>query len=165
MNVSVKAEREVAKGNLWKAKEILQGNVGHAGYKPEIYEQLGNVLLEMSDLADAGKFLFLCGVRKPNYEEAIGIFLHRYETSGDKLFNSFPCSAKLASLNEYPESVAEKLRGLGLPEVLRDKSGDLNLHPERNRNDTPIFIVLIVILLLIVVLIILGVVKLLEILF
>ena len=65
MNVIETAEREMSNGNLWRAKEIL--------HKSEIYEKLGNVLLQMSDLAEAGKYLFLSGVRKPEYEKAIKI--------------------------------------------------------------------------------------------
>ncbi len=82
MDVIKTAEKEIADGNLWRANEILHRAVGHSGYKIEIYEKLGNVLLQMSDLAEAGKYLFLSGVRKPEYEKAIGIFRQKYEGGG-----------------------------------------------------------------------------------
>ena len=39
----------LAEGKLWRAKEILQGNLGTRGYDLELYERLGQVLLEMGD--------------------------------------------------------------------------------------------------------------------
>ena len=90
MDVVERAEREISNGDLWRAKEILHKSAGHFGYKSEIYEKLGNVLLQMSDLAEAGKYLFLSGVRKPEYEKAIKIFLQKYEGKPHNLFLSFP---------------------------------------------------------------------------
>lgn len=95
MDVIERAEREISNGNLWRAKEILHKSVGHSGYKSEIYEKLGNVLLQMSDLAEAGKYLFLSGVRKPEYERAIKIFLQQYEGKPHNLFQPFPRSSFL----------------------------------------------------------------------
>lgn len=95
MDVIERAEREISNGNLWRAKEILHKSVGHSGYKNEIYEKLGNVLLQMSDLAEAGKYLFLSGVKKPEYEKAIKIFLQKYEGSRIICFNRFHVRALL----------------------------------------------------------------------
>ncbi|MDQ3686198.1 MAG: hypothetical protein M3430_11450 [Acidobacteriota bacterium] len=64
MRTLEKAERELAQGNLWRAKEILQGSVSDAGYNIELFEKYGIVLLKMGDLPEAGKFLFLSGVSK-----------------------------------------------------------------------------------------------------
>ena len=163
MNVLERAEREISNGNLWRAKEILQGSVGHSGYKIEIYEKLGVVLLEMRDLAEAGKYLFLSGVRKPEYEEAIGIFLQKYEGKPHNLFRTFPRSAKLKKISEYPKTVADKLRELGLPEVLKDENGISLVHPDQNNNGRFELIACFSIVFVIVALIILGIVKLLEI--
>ena len=164
MNVLERADREISNGNLWRAKEILQGSVGHSGYKIEIYEKLGVVLLEMRDLAEAGKYLFLSGVRKPEYEEAIGIFLQKYEGKPHNLFRTFPRSAKLKKISEYPKTVADKLRELGLPEVLKDEDGSF-ITPSTGNDGKFALTVFLSIVLAIVVLIILGVVKLFEIVF
>ena len=78
MRTLEKAEKEIAQGNLWRAKEILQGSIPNAGYNVELFEKLGIVLLKMGDLPEAGKFLFLSGIRKPEYGQAIGIFLRKH---------------------------------------------------------------------------------------
>ena len=165
MNVLERAEREISNGNLWRAKEILQGSVGHSGYKIEIYEKLGVVLLEMRDLAEAGKYLFLSGVRKPEYEKAIGIFLQKYEGKPHNLFRTFPRSAKLSKISEYPKNVADKLRELDLPETLKDENGNTVIHPDYNNNGKFELIPCFTIAFVIVALTILGIVKLLEIVF
>jgi len=165
MNVLERAEREISNGNLWRAKEILQDSVGHSGYKIEIYEKLGVVLLQMQDLAEAGKYLFLSGVRKPEYEESIGIFLQKYEGKPHNLFRTFPRSAKLTKISEYPKIVADKLRELGLPEVLKDENGISLVHPDQSNNGRFELIACSSIAFAIVALIILGIVKLLEIVF
>lgn len=164
MDVIKTAEREIANGNLWRAKEILHRAVGHSGYKIEIYEKLGNVLLQMSDLAEAGKYLFLSGVRKPEYEKAINIFLQKYEDKPHNLFHPFPKSAKLSKISEYPPTVAEKMREIGLPEQLKDVHG-IYVSPSTNNDGKFALAIFLFIVLAIVVLIILGIVKLFEIIF
>jgi hypothetical protein len=165
MNVLERAELEISNGNLWRAKEILQGSVGHSGYKVEIYEKLGVVLLEMRDLAEAGKYLFLSGVKKIDYEEAIGIFLQKYQGKPHDLFRTFPRSAKLSKISEYPKVVADELRELGLPETLKDENGNTVIHPDYNNNGRFELIACFSIAFVFVALIILGIVKLLEIIF
>jgi len=161
MNVLRRAEREISNGRLWRAREILENTLGHSGYKAEIYEKLGTVLLEMKDLAQAGKYLFLSGVSKPEYQEAVGIFFEKYENKPRNLFHSFPRSAKLRKISEYPESVADKLRELGLPEILEDETGNTLIHPDHDENRL-LKIGCFLIAFLIVALIVLGIVKLLE---
>lgn len=164
MDVLKTAEREIENGNLWRAKEILHRAVGHSGYKIEIYEKLGNVLLQMSDLAEAGKYLFLSGVRKPEYEKAIGIFLQKHESKPYNLFHPFPRSAKLSKISEYPQTVADKMRELGLPEELKDLRGNY-IHPSPTKEGRFAVAILFSIVLAILVLTVLGIVKLLEIIF
>jgi hypothetical protein len=40
MRALEKAEKEIAQGNLWRAKEILQGSIPNAGYDVELFEKL-----------------------------------------------------------------------------------------------------------------------------
>ncbi len=164
MNVLRRAEREISNGRLWRAREILENSLGHSGYKAEIYEKLGTILLEMQDLAQAGKYLFLSGVSKPEYQEAVGIFFQKYENKPRNLFRSFPRSAKLRKISEYPKSVADKLRELGLPEMPEDENGNTFIHPDHDENRL-LKIGCFLIAFVIVALVILGIVKLLEIVF
>lgn len=164
MNVLEKAEREIADGNLWRAKEILHRDVGHSGYRTDVFEKLGLVLLEMRDLSDAGKYLFLSGARKPEYEEAISLFLEKYEKKPQNLFASFPHSAKLSRISDYPSTVADKFRELGFPEILKDENGgQVNLYKDGGEKASVIIFLSVV--LIILGLIILGIVKLIEIIF
>lgn len=157
-----KAERELANGNLWRAKEILQGALPSAGYNIELFEKLGVVLLRMGDLPEAGKLLFLSGVRKPEYQEAISIFLQKYGKSPLNLFQTFPHPAKLSKISEYPVVVAKKLRELNLPEVLKAESDKVVAPPE----DDKLFLIgCAIVVLVFIALIILGIVKLYEIVF
>ena len=115
-----RVDQAVSDGELWRAKEILQGNIGVQEYLPELYERYGEVLLQMGDLVEAGKYLFLSGVRLPEYERAISLYWARYTRRGPAcLYRSFPSKAKLTTLDDYPEPVRGELAALGLPRQLR----------------------------------------------
>ena len=119
MRAFEKADKEVSEGNLWRAKEILQGSIPNAGYDRDLFERLGTVLLIMGDLPEAGRFLFLSGRRKPEYEQAIGIFLKKYGKNWSGLLQTFPRVARLSKLSGYPEVVRRELEQLGVPGVLK----------------------------------------------
>ncbi|GJL66431.1 MAG: hypothetical protein NPIRA05_14020 [Nitrospirales bacterium] len=107
-------ERQISLGNLWRAKEILQGRLVGSRYDTDLYERYGNVLLEMKDDLEAGKFLFLSGVQKPEYEKAKYLYLDRYggkPTGG--LFHTFPHSAQVSPIEDFPESVLAELEKNG----------------------------------------------------
>ena len=117
-----RVEKALSEGKLWKAKEILQGNVAAKKFDPALYEKYGLVLLEMGDLVEAGKYLFLAGKSRPEYAKAIDLYLSRYAKNGwQNLYATFPSWAKLLDLSEYPESVRHELRRLGYPEEERRK--------------------------------------------
>jgi len=163
MDFLAEADQEIAAGNLWRAKEILHRSLKYAGYNIQLFEKLGIVLLQMNDLVEAGKYLFLSGVRKPEYEEAIGIFLKKYEGKPHNLFHPFPRAAKLSKISDYPEAVAVKLRELGFSDGLETVHG---ITPTSVGSGGKIaLVVFLAIVLGIVVLIILGIVKLFEIVF
>ncbi len=83
------ANREIAKGNFWKAKDILFTSVTYAGYRPMVYEKLGKVLLQMQDMSEAGKFLFLSGIWNEAYQIAIGGFLKSTKANRVTFFARF----------------------------------------------------------------------------
>lgn len=116
-----KAREEIEKGNLWRAKEILQGAIRSATYDAHLFEMMGTVFLRMGDLPEAGRFLFLSGVRRPEYLGPIEIFLSRHgrKEPHDFLY-LFPRTARLRTVSEYPQEVAQVLREMGCPEILRD---------------------------------------------
>ena len=113
------AEKEMTRGNLWRAKEILQGSIPNAGYNRDLFEKLGMVLLTMGDLPEAGRFLFLADCRKKEFEHAIDIFLSKHAQNWQTLMQTFPRVAKLSTLSEYPDNVRSQLVRLGCPQVLK----------------------------------------------
>lgn len=103
-------------GKLWRAKEILQGRLGSQAYDPLLYEAYGAVLLEMRDLPQAGKYLFLSGSRRPEYAPAVGLFLDRHGKKGGRaLVDALPSRVRALPLDRLPEPVRQELlaRGLG----------------------------------------------------
>jgi hypothetical protein len=118
-----RATGEAAAGRLWRAKELLRSAVAQAGYDPDLYEQLGTVLLAMGDSLEAGKWLFLSARRCPEYESAIGLFLGRHgRRGGEKLYAAFPGVAQLGGPSHYPPPLCDELRELGVPEDVVPKT-------------------------------------------
>jgi hypothetical protein len=153
-----KAQTELEKGNLWRAKEILQGAIRSESYNVQLFEMLGTVFLKMGDLAEAGRFLFLSGVRKPEYLEALEIFLSRHGKKEPRNFiYLLPRKARLKTLSDYPSEVAQMLREMGFPEILKNEDG--KVYFPKTGSDIPFFITCGIIALVILVLIILGIIK------
>ena len=157
-----KAQAQIEQGRLWRAKEILQGAIRSESYDIQLFEIMGVVLLKMGDLPEAGKFLFLSGVRRPEYQESIEIFLGKHQRRQPRDFlYLLPRKARLRNVSDYPDQVAQVLRQMGFPEVLKNKDGKVYI-PEAG-NDRVIWITCGTIAVITVVLIILGLIKLREI--
>lgn len=106
----------LAAGKLWRAKEILSGRIASQPFSPELYEQFGALLLRMGDDLAAGKFLFLSGVRRPEYESAIQLFVNRHSRGGwQSLVASFPNRARRSAASDLPAAVQGQLAALGVP--------------------------------------------------
>jgi hypothetical protein len=70
----------------------------------------------MGDDLEAGKYLFLSGVRRPEYESAIRLFVRRYSRAGwQSLLSSFPAAARCAPWADMPLTVKNELREAGVP--------------------------------------------------
>ena len=159
MRAILNAEKEVAKGNLWRAREILQGSIPNAGYDCDLFESLGNVLLTMGDLPEAGRFLFLAGKRQPEYDEAIKIFLRKQGRSWRTLRQSFPRVAKLPRLSDYPDCVSRQLAELGFPKVVKGSATSSPVYSDSFISDVVGWLIIGSILMVMF----LGIIKLIEI--
>jgi hypothetical protein len=158
-----KARQEIEQGNLWRAKEILQGAIGRENYDAQLFEMMGIVFLRMGDLPEAGRFLFLSGVRNPEYREAIELFLSRHRRKElPEFIYLFPRKARLRTVSEYPHEVAQVLRDMGFPEVLKHEDGRI-YGPSQTGKDIGGWLTCGPIAVAVIVLIILGIIKLLEI--
>jgi hypothetical protein len=115
-----KAEKEISAGRAWRAKEILRSSLGNYGYDAGFYKTYGSVLLQMGDLMQAGKYLFLSTRNLSSDErEAVEIYLERHSKRNFRgLIASFSPAARLKKLSLYPEHVQEKLKELGAKDDL-----------------------------------------------
>lgn len=131
---TIEKSREAWEAGLrWRAKEILQGSIRSCGFNPEIYEEYGRVLLGMGDTLEAGKYLFLSGVRLEEYAEPIKLYLSRYaKTEPTQLYASFPTTARKLGFGRLPDTVQLELRALGLTEA---KLQRFNEYPEPTFSD------------------------------
>ncbi|MGI9410475.1 MAG: DUF6584 family protein [Hyphomicrobiaceae bacterium] len=109
-----KTEEALSSGQLWRAKEILQGRLADAGYNCALFLEYGSVLRQMGDLRIAGKYLFLSGDRSPESNECITIFTDR-DCKGpfSNFWKTMPTAAQNAPKPEIPQLVLDELAALG----------------------------------------------------
>ncbi len=107
-----RVDEAVQRGEMWRAKEILRGSIRSRGYDTELYERYGRLLLDLQETLEAGKYLLLSGMRRPEYEAAIDLYLSRIRV--DTLYYSFPRSARLPQISDYPDAVRSDLARVGL---------------------------------------------------
>lgn len=129
LSCTERAQKEIESGRLWRAKEILRGNLGTTGFDPLLYESYGRVMLLTHEMVEAGRFLFLSGVRNPEYEEAISLYLYRHGANWANLIGTFPFSARMPQLSEYPPVVAAHLKDLGAPARFKNFWGSNSVIP------------------------------------
>lgn len=104
----------IRKNEHWRAKERLQGQLSGGSYDPQLFESYGFVLLSMNDTLEAGKYLFLSGVRNPAYLPAIDAYLSRYSGKGmPHISHTFPKAAQSSPVTAYPKVVIDELQARG----------------------------------------------------
>ena len=136
MDLYQRVDEAVEKGEVWRAKEILRGNIASGSYDSELYERYGLLLTELGELVEAGKYLFLSGRRSPEYARAIDVYLSRYPADRPEvLYHSFPSAARFSEqLSRYPLEVRRTLQKRGLPEYLEELHRKrLEWHRQRKR--------------------------------
>ncbi len=110
-----RVDEAISQGEVWRAKEILRGNVRLRGYDFDLYERYGRLLLDIGETSEAGKYLFLSGRRSPKYEKAISVYLERHVPNPEHMYFSFPRAARLNDIDEYPEEVRRTLESFDFP--------------------------------------------------
>ena len=106
---------EVAAGRLWRAKEIVRGRIGNTWPNSAVVERYGQILLRMGDDVEAGKYLWLSGVRRAEYEQAIALFLRRHTRQGREiLLAQIPKSFRRIPFNELPLEIRNELTAYGI---------------------------------------------------
>ena len=136
MELYQRVDEAVQRGEVWRAKEILRGNIASGSYDSQLYERYGMLLMELGELVEAGKYLFLSGRRSPEYARAIDVYLSRYPADRpDVLYHSFPSAARFGEqLSRYPLEVRRTLEERGLPEYFEELHRKrLERHRQRKR--------------------------------
>lgn len=89
--------------NLWRSKEKIRGQISSREFDPEIFRLYGEILLSMHDTLDAGRYLFFSGARANQYQQAIELFLARFDGKPPaRLFEQAPRSLRQnQNLEEY----------------------------------------------------------------
>ena len=122
-------------GKAEQALKLLAGAVHGTGFDTQFFELFGRVLLENHEKLHAGRFLFLSGMRKTEYQAAIDAYLRSNHDPNNfrQLHSSFPESARtIWKLEKFPDNVAEELRKLGFPENIQDYfTGDMDQAPHQ----------------------------------
>ena len=113
-----RVDEAIAQGEVWRAKEILRGNIRLRGYDADLLERYGRLLLEIGEMSEAGKYLFLSGRRSPEYEQAISVYLERHMPNPEHMYFSFPRVARLDDFDEYPDEVRRTLESIDFPVAL-----------------------------------------------
>lgn len=128
-----RVEQEVAAGRFWRAKEILRSNFPH-GFDPDYCEAYGQVLLQMNDLLEAGRYLFVSGVRLPEYEAAIHVFLDRFQALRTKgRYSILPGRINRTRIDDWPPTVQDELRSLGVYQDIQQHQKLHSPHPAAHR--------------------------------
>jgi hypothetical protein len=110
-----RVEAEIVAGRRWRAKEIIRGNLALQWPDSAVVERYGQMLLEADEQVEAGKYLFLSGVRKPEYTDAIALFLRRCGRGGTRTLTSkLPSTFRRLQINEMPEALQRELRDMGV---------------------------------------------------
>lgn len=104
-----RARVEWQAGRLWRAKEILRGNIGSQPFDPALCLAYGELLLELGDVPEAGKFLFLAGSELPQHADAVQVFLGRHAKSLGQLEAHLPRQARGLAPESYPPFVRRVL--------------------------------------------------------
>ena len=128
-----RVDEALLRGEVWRAKEILRGNIGSGSYDSQLYERYGKLLMDLGELVEAGKYLFLSGYRSPQCHQAIETYLSRHpEDRPEDLYYSFPSAARFRELHRYPLEVRRTLEERGLSQHFDDLARQRIGRIERN---------------------------------
>ncbi len=103
-----KVKEEKKNDRLWKSKEILQGAIASNPYDEELYLEYANILFELGDYLESGKYFLLTNTDNKRHHEAIGLFLSRH--NNENCFFQFPRQFKKVELQNYPINLQEVLQ-------------------------------------------------------
>ena len=114
-DILARIDAEVSAGRTWRAKEILRGAIAGGRADPAILERYGRLLDSLGERVEAGKYLFVCGIRIPEYADAIALFRKRYsKLRGEELATQLPAAVRRLHFHELPLTLQRDLREIGV---------------------------------------------------
>ncbi len=114
-----KARIAMGSGNIHRAKEILRSSFGNYEFSPPLYRAYADVLLELNETTQAGRYLFFSVVElEDKYQDAVSAFLSASSGDGYKSIVRAMPAIRVSRLSELPAFSQQKLRELGAPEDL-----------------------------------------------
>ena len=87
-----RAANEVENNRLWRARDILCSSVQTYGYVPELFRSIGDMMLQMGDEPQAGKY-YLLSVSDPTETELKACLLYTSPSPRDLSTSRMPSSA------------------------------------------------------------------------
>ena len=95
---------EIARGRLWRAKEIVQGCLRDARYDAGVFRRYGEVLAAMHDDDEAGRYFLLAGVTEGEAGRLARAFLaRRAGTDIAPLWVAMPAAARRLVAPTFPD--------------------------------------------------------------
>ncbi len=92
---------------VWRAKEILSSYIASVPYDEALYLMYGELLYELGDKLESGKYFLLTSTKNPLYHDAIALFLKRHRGN---YFSHFPRAFKRTSKKNYPQNLLEEMK-------------------------------------------------------
>lgn len=96
----------IRSGELWRAKERMAGHLALRRFSASEHEVYGWILLQMGDLLEAGRHLWCSCSDRPEYSEAISIFLARF---GHRPWNEFRMQLPGRVRDGFPSELPQEL--------------------------------------------------------
>lgn len=107
-------EAEVARGRLWRAKEMLAGRLADARYEPELFRRYAQVLADMRDDDAAGRYFLLAGETGGEGGMLARAFLARRKGRRlAQLWGSMPAAARRPARGDVPPGTIALLVAAG----------------------------------------------------
>jgi hypothetical protein len=119
VNAIERAERDEREGDLGSARQRLRSLVSSKGYSPELCERLARLSMRMGDLAEAGRWYYLCDSSDPRAADAI----ERFKAA---------CGGKLRQVRSQIPSNIRSAKPEVFPPIVRERLQKLPTHPAPN---------------------------------
>ncbi len=115
-----RAEQDLKRGDYGLARQRLTSNLSAEGYNPDVMARIGRISYDMRDLYQAGRFWLLPSAEGSEVEEAVANFVEQAGSEPRAIVGQLPRVSRLASLDDCPPLVQERLRRFGLDaEIVR----------------------------------------------